>query len=109
MTQEHLGQGTIIKVAGALVVADGMQEAKMYEVVRVSEQGLIGEIIARFEKAGLKVSDIIIGIDDVVIQNSRDIEELLLSEDLRVGDEMEFVIFRDHKIYHRLVTLKKRN
>lgn len=38
-------QGTIIKVSGPLVVAKGMEGARMYEVVRVSEQRLIGEII----------------------------------------------------------------
>jgi V/A-type H+/Na+-transporting ATPase subunit A len=38
-------QGTIIKVSGPLVVAKGMEGAKMYEVVRVSEKKLIGEII----------------------------------------------------------------
>lgn len=35
----------IIKVSGPLVVADGMNGAKMYEVVRVSDKKLIGEII----------------------------------------------------------------
>ena len=38
-------QGTIIKVSGPLVVATGMKGAKMYDVVRVSEQRLVGEII----------------------------------------------------------------
>ncbi|MBU1446394.1 V-type ATP synthase subunit A [Patescibacteria group bacterium] len=38
-------QGTIIKVSGPLVVAKGMEGAKMYEVVRVSDKKLIGEII----------------------------------------------------------------
>ncbi len=38
-------KGTITKVAGPLVVAKGMKEAKMYEVVRVSEENLMGEII----------------------------------------------------------------
>ena len=38
-------QGTIIKVSGPLVVASGMSEAKMYEVVYVSEQRLVGEVI----------------------------------------------------------------
>lgn len=37
--------GKIVKVAGPLVVASGMKNAKMYEVVKVSEQKLIGEII----------------------------------------------------------------
>lgn len=38
-------QGTIIKVSGPLVVAKGMAGARMYEVVRVSDKKLIGEII----------------------------------------------------------------
>jgi len=37
--------GKIIKVSGPLVVASGMKNAQMYEVVRVSEHKLIGEII----------------------------------------------------------------
>ncbi|NLY50031.1 MAG: V-type ATP synthase subunit A, partial [Firmicutes bacterium] len=37
--------GRITKVSGPLVVAEGMQEAKMYDVVRVSEARLIGEVI----------------------------------------------------------------
>ena len=38
-------QGKIIKVSGPLVVASGMRDAKMFDVVRVSEHQLIGEII----------------------------------------------------------------
>jgi V/A-type H+-transporting ATPase subunit A len=37
--------GTIIKVSGPLVVAKGMTGTKMYDVVRVSEKRLIGEVI----------------------------------------------------------------
>ncbi|OGO89424.1 MAG: V-type ATP synthase subunit A [Clostridiales bacterium GWF2_36_10] len=37
--------GTIKKVAGPLVIAEGMRDANMYDVVRVSDQRLIGEII----------------------------------------------------------------
>lgn len=37
--------GRIVKVSGPLVVADEMAGSKMYDVVRVSEQQLIGEII----------------------------------------------------------------
>ncbi|MBM3227880.1 V-type ATP synthase subunit A [Candidatus Peribacteria bacterium] len=37
--------GSIIKVAGPLVVAKGMTGAKMFEVVRVSKENLIGEVI----------------------------------------------------------------
>ncbi|MCI8851999.1 MAG: V-type ATP synthase subunit A [Lachnospiraceae bacterium] len=37
--------GTIKKVAGPLVIAKGMRDANMFDVVRVSNQRLIGEII----------------------------------------------------------------
>jgi len=36
---------TIIKVSGPLVVAKGMRSARMYEVVRVAKEKLIGEVI----------------------------------------------------------------
>ena len=38
-------QGSIRKVSGPLVVADGMREARMFDVVLVSDKKLIGEII----------------------------------------------------------------
>ena len=38
-------QGTIVKVSGPLVIAGGMRNANMFDVVRVSERRLIGEII----------------------------------------------------------------
>lgn len=38
-------QGIIAKVAGPLIVAENMGDATMYDVVRVSEKRLIGEII----------------------------------------------------------------
>ena len=38
-------KGTIMKVAGPLVIAEGMRDANMYDVVRVSRQRLLGEII----------------------------------------------------------------
>ena len=40
-----MSKGTIKKVAGPLVIAQGMRDANMYDVVRVSKQRLIGEII----------------------------------------------------------------
>ncbi len=40
-----MSRGTIKKVAGPLVIAEGMRDASMFDVVRVSEQRLIGEII----------------------------------------------------------------
>ncbi len=40
-----MSRGFIKKVAGPLVIAEGMRDANMFDVVRVSEQRLIGEII----------------------------------------------------------------
>ncbi len=40
-----MSKGTIKKVAGPLVIAKGMRDANMFDVVRVSERRLIGEII----------------------------------------------------------------
>ena len=40
-----MSTGTIKKVAGPLVIASGMRDANMFDVVRVSRQRLIGEII----------------------------------------------------------------
>lgn len=37
--------GNIVKISGPLVIAEGMRDANMFDVVRVSEQRLIGEII----------------------------------------------------------------
>jgi len=51
-----LSVGRIIKVSGPLVVAEGMQEAKMYDVVRVSDERLIGEVIEMHgDKASIQV------------------------------------------------------
>ena len=40
-----MSKGTIKKVAGPLVIAEGMRDANMFDVVRVSEEKLIGEVI----------------------------------------------------------------
>ncbi|MCD8373232.1 MAG: V-type ATP synthase subunit A [Clostridia bacterium] len=48
--------GKTIKVSGPLIVAEGMADSKMYDVVRVSDKGLIGEIIElRGDKASIQV------------------------------------------------------
>ncbi|HSW41086.1 MAG TPA: V-type ATP synthase subunit A, partial [Patescibacteria group bacterium] len=40
-----LEQGRISKVAGPLVVAEGLVRSRMYDLVRVGDDGLMGEII----------------------------------------------------------------
>ena len=49
-------KGVINKVSGPLVIATGMNDANMYDVVRVSRYGLIGEIIEMHgDKASIQV------------------------------------------------------
>ena len=51
-----MANGTIVKVSGPLVVASGMSEANMYDVVKVSSHKLIGEIIEmRGDNASIQV------------------------------------------------------
>ena len=63
-------KGKIIKVAGPLVIAEGMAHANMFDVVRVGPQHLIGEIIEmRGDKASIQVYEETAGIgtgEDVV-------------------------------------------
>ena len=40
-----MSKGTIVKVSGPLVIAEGMRDANMFDVVRVSNSRLIGEVI----------------------------------------------------------------
>ena len=48
--------GKIVKVAGPLIVAEGLDDAKMFDVVRVSSRNLIGEVIEmRGDRASVQV------------------------------------------------------
>lgn len=58
-----LKTGKIIKVSGPLVVAEGMDEANIYDVCKVGHKGLIGEIIEmRGDKASIQVYEETSGI-----------------------------------------------
>lgn len=51
-----MAQGRIVKVAGSLIVAEGMSSARMFDVVRVSKHRLIGEILElRGDRASIQV------------------------------------------------------
>ncbi len=55
--------GKIIKVSGPLVVAEGMDEANVYDVVQVSDNRLVGEIIEmRGDRASIQVYEETTGI-----------------------------------------------
>ena len=48
--------GKTVKISGPLIIAEDMADSKMYDVVRVSEKGLIGEVIElRGDKASIQV------------------------------------------------------
>ncbi len=56
-------EGKILKVSGPLVVAEGMREANMFDVVRVGEKRLIGEIIEMHgDRASIQVYEETAGI-----------------------------------------------
>ena len=49
-------EGKVVKVAGPLIVVENMQNAKMFDVVRIGSKGLVGEIIEmRGDKASVQV------------------------------------------------------
>jgi len=55
--------GRIVKVSGPLIVAEGMGDVEMYDVVKVSELGLTGEVIElRGDKASIQVYEETAGI-----------------------------------------------
>ena len=56
-------EGKILKVSGPLVVAEGMREANLFDVVRVGERRLIGEIIEMHgDRASIQVYEETAGI-----------------------------------------------
>ncbi|MFH1614182.1 MAG: V-type ATP synthase subunit A [Planctomycetota bacterium] len=61
MDEKHVGR--ITKVAGPVVIAEGMTAAKMYNVVRVGKQNLIGEIVElEGTQASIQVYEETVGI-----------------------------------------------
>lgn len=58
-----MGGGKIAKVSGPLVVSEGLENAKMYDLVRVGEERLMGEIIElRGDTASIQVYEETVGI-----------------------------------------------
>ncbi|MBQ2767652.1 MAG: V-type ATP synthase subunit A [Clostridia bacterium] len=63
-------EGKILKVSGPLVIAEGMRHANMFDVVRVGEKRLIGEIIEMHgDRASIQVYEETAGIGrgDIVV------------------------------------------
>ena len=58
--------GKTVKISGPLIIAEDMADSKMYDVVRVSEKGLIGEVIElRGDKASIQVYEETAGLGPV--------------------------------------------
>ena len=58
-----MSDGRIVKVSGPLVMAEGLPNARMYDVVRVGQSRLIGEIIEiRGKRASIQVYEETSGI-----------------------------------------------
>ena len=63
-------KGHIVKVSGPLIVAEGMKNVKMFDVVRVSDEGLVGEILElRGSRASIQVYEETggLGVGDPVV------------------------------------------
>lgn len=62
--------GKTVKISGPLIIAEGMADSKMFDVVHVSDKGLIGEVIElRGDKASIQVYEETSGLgpgEDVV-------------------------------------------
>lgn len=68
-----MNTGKIIKVSGPLIVAEGMDDVKMFDVVRVGEKKLIGEIIElRGDRASIQVYEETsgLGAGDIVVSTN---------------------------------------
>lgn len=60
---DSLSNGRVIKVSGPLVIAEGMEQAKMFDMVKVGSKKLIGEIIEmRDDRASIQVYEETSGI-----------------------------------------------
>ena len=69
-----MSTGVIKKVAGPLVIAEGMRDANMFDVVRVSEQRLIGEIIEMHgDEASIQVYEETSGLGPGELVESMDV------------------------------------
>jgi len=58
------------------------------------------------EKAGLKLGDIILQIGQTPISSDKDIAGAVYETDLRVGDELEFVIWREGRKFDKTMVLE---
>lgn len=60
------------------------------------------------DKAGIEAPDVILAINDQPVNNTRDVENIMRINDFRVGDVLQFTIFRAGKVSKVDLKLEKR-
>lgn len=58
------------------------------------------------ETAGMKVADVILKMEGTEVKNSESVQQILNAGDFKVGDKMEFTVYRDGKMMEMRLTLK---
>jgi len=59
------------------------------------------------DKAGLKISDVIVSINGKTLNNEYDFQKIILGDDLRVGDIVDLELIREKKVFKAKMTLGK--
>ena len=80
-------EGRIVKVSGPLIVAENMADVKVYDVVKVGEDELIGEVIElRRDRASIKVYEETsgLGVGDKVVSTGEPLS-------VKAKDTLEFL------------------
>lgn len=121
--------GKIVKVSGPLIVAENLADVEMYDVVKVSDKKLIGEVIElRGDKASIQVYEETSGLtvgDDVVSTGSplsvelgpgliegifdgiqRPLNKLMEISGNRIGRGIEVTAISHEKLWHFVPTVK---
>ncbi len=58
------------------------------------------------EKAGLKIGDVILAINESPVNNANEISKIIDNLDLKAGDHLTLKIFRDNRYYNVMVKLE---
>lgn len=78
-----------------------------YLGLKTTQGAIITDIEKRSpaEKAGLKVGDIILAINDAPVNSADEISIIINNQDLKVGDSLDLNIYRDHRNFNVKVML----
>ncbi len=122
-------KGKIVKVSGPLIIAENLADVEMYDVVKVSDKKLIGEVIElRGDKAsiqvyeetsGLKIGDEVVStgaplsvelapglIESIFDGIQRPLKELMEKSGSRIGRGIEVNSLDHNKKWHFIPCVK---